>query len=204
MGAGVRALRAKAVEFLFVHIYKSPPRTEWRQLNVVPTIMRSLQISDNCSLSSIYAIGDPRRFSMGTPDEVWSSMRRCWQVEPTSERIIEDVQALPEVLQRIITAKGCVLQDQYLRNGRRARRADDKGECKNKPVKKQRTSTNTARPLHPDCEEAFNKISGAALATLNINLDIQAEYVELIEAANIGSDDSIIVHVDEADEIFID
>ena len=46
MGPGVRALRAKAIEFLFVHIYNSPPKTEWRQLNLLPTIMRTLQIAD--------------------------------------------------------------------------------------------------------------------------------------------------------------
>ena len=46
MAPGISALRAKAIEFLFVHIYKSPPKTEWRQLNLLPTIMRTLQIPD--------------------------------------------------------------------------------------------------------------------------------------------------------------
>ena len=100
-------------------------------------------------------------------------------MEPTSERIVEDIIALPEVLNRIIAAKGCVVQDRYLRNGRRARRADDKGECKNKPVSKQRIATNCARPLHPDCKEAFDKITGAALAHLNSVSDTQARYIEL-------------------------
>ena len=114
---------------------------------------------------------------------------------------------LPEVLNRIIVAKGCVVQDQYLRNGGRSRRADDKGEWKNKPVSKQRISTNCARPLHPDCIEAFEKITDAALANLNNALDAQAEYVELIEAANNGtldsSDEPTILHTDEAAE-FLD
>ncbi len=91
-------------------------------------------------------------------------------MEPTSERIVEDILALPEVLNRIIAAKGCVVQDQFLRNGRRARRADNKGECKNKQL----ISTNTARPLHHDCDEAFTTITGGALAVLNNNLDEQA------------------------------
>ena len=38
----------------------------------------------HCSLSSNYDRKDPRRFLMGTPAQVWSSMTRCWQVEPTS------------------------------------------------------------------------------------------------------------------------
>ena len=162
-----------------------------------------VSLAYHCSLSSVYPVNDPRRFLMGTPEQVWSSMTRCWQVEPTSERIVEDIQALPAVLTKIIAAKGCVIQDQYLRNGRRARRADDKGDCKNKPVSKQRISTNCARPLYLDCKEAFERISVGALKTLNIVLDIQAEYIELIEAASGGtldSDEPTMVHIDVADE----
>ena len=157
----------------------------------------------HCSLSSVYPVDDPRRFHMGTPAQVWSTMTRCWQVEPTSDRIVEDIRALPEVLERIIAAKGCVVQDQFLRSGRRARRADDKGDCKNKPVSKQRISTLRARPLHPDCQEAFAMLTGDALANLNNNLDVQAEYIELIDAANAGtldSDEPTLLHIDDADE----
>ena len=68
-----------------------------------------ISVAYHCSLSSVYAVDDPRRFHMGTPAQVWSSMTRCWQVEPTSDRIIEDVLALPDVLERIIAAKGCVV-----------------------------------------------------------------------------------------------
>ncbi len=67
-------------------------------------------------LSSVYAVGDPRRFHMGTPAQVWSTMTRCWQVEPTSDRIVEDILALLQVLERIIAARGCVVQDQFLRS----------------------------------------------------------------------------------------
>ena len=28
---------------------------------------------------------------MGTPAEVWSTLTRCWEVAPTSERIVEDI-----------------------------------------------------------------------------------------------------------------
>ena len=55
MGPGVRALRAKAIEFLFVHIYNSPPKRDWRQLKLVPTIMRILQIADG-SFSRVTAM----------------------------------------------------------------------------------------------------------------------------------------------------
>ena len=42
-----------------------------------------------------------------------------------------------------------------------------------------------------------------ALATLNDDLDIQAEYIELIDAANaatLDSDEPILLHIDDADE----
>eukprot|EP00732_Lithocolla_globosa_P000603 Lithocolla_globosa_v1_NODE_207_length_5169_cov_7.885329.p3 type:complete len:201 gc:universal NODE_207_length_5169_cov_7.885329:2147-2749(+) len=107
------------------------------------------------ALSSVYEIGDERRFSMGTPKEVENTMARCWTLEPTSERIIEDIMALPMILQKIIEHNGCVVQDEYLRHGRRFRRADDKGDTKHKPRKRQRKETNTTLPpCHPQCDEA--------------------------------------------------
>jgi hypothetical protein len=55
---------------------------------------------------------------------------------------------------------------------------------------------------------AFNKITGEALITLNNYLDDQAEYIELIEAANVGTldqDQPITVHVDlDIDIVLID
>jgi hypothetical protein len=103
------------------------------------------------SLTSILAHDDPRRFNMGTPKQVWSSLERVWQVAPTSAQIVEDVMALPRVLQKIIDAKGCVVPDEFLRSGRRGRRADDKGDCDAKVRKRQRKATHTDLILHSDC-----------------------------------------------------
>jgi hypothetical protein len=50
-----------------------------------------LSMAFHTSLSSKYAYNDPRRFNMGTPKEVWSTMCRCWEIKPTSARIVEDV-----------------------------------------------------------------------------------------------------------------
>ena len=50
------------------------------------------------------------------------------------------------------------------------------------------------------------KHSRTALANLN-NIDEQAEYIELIEAANLGTldmDEPLIVHIDDVEEIFDD
>ncbi len=68
-------------------------------------------------------------------------MTKCCQAEPTSDHIVDDILALLEVLQRVIAMGGCVVQDQFLRSGSRARRADDKGDGKNKPATKHWVST---------------------------------------------------------------
>ena len=54
-------------------------------------------------------------------------MARAWKVEPLSNRIIEDVKALPRVLNVIIAAEGCVVKNVFPRTGRRSRCSDDKG-----------------------------------------------------------------------------
>ncbi len=110
------------------------------------------------ALTSLYQVDDPRRFHMGTPAEVASSLVRSWAVEPTSDRIIEDIEAFPRVLQKIIEHKGCVVLDEYLRTGRRY--ISIRGsECKNKPRMRQRKSTIALPPCHPDCLEALNLLS---------------------------------------------
>ena len=60
-------------------------------------------------------------------------MSRAWEVEPTSARIVEDIKALPRVLQKIVDARGCIVKDEFLRRGRREVRSDGKGPLKNKP-----------------------------------------------------------------------
>jgi hypothetical protein len=89
----------------------------------------------------MYDEGDPRKFLTDTPKEMWSTMERCWQAEPTSERIVEDVLAFPRVLRVIIYAKGCVVADDQLRSGRRYVAVDERSELKHKPRDSQRKST---------------------------------------------------------------
>jgi hypothetical protein len=125
------------------------------------------------AVSSLYSLNDPRRFKMGTPAEVERTMFRCWELAPSSERIVEDIFALETVLDKLEEAGGGVVMDEYLRTGRRERRADGKGELKNKPRARQRKTTlSSANPaLHPDCEEAikhFRKVHDPADAFMNV------------------------------------
>jgi hypothetical protein len=114
----------------------------------------------NVALSSYYPVGDIRRMSMGTPADVMSTMRKCWEeCEPTSENIVDDILGFPAVLQKIIDARGCVVPDEDLRTGRRyVHSSESQRELKRKPRKRQRKSTMVSRVCHPDCMEAKNAI----------------------------------------------
>ena len=47
MGPGVAAIRRKAIEYIFVHVYGSPSETTWKCLNLVRNICKILQIGYN-------------------------------------------------------------------------------------------------------------------------------------------------------------
>ena len=114
------------------------------------------------ALSSMYPQEDHRRFNMGTPLEVERSLRRAWEMVPTSARIIEDIEAFPRVLRTILAARGCVVRDEFLRTGRRYHRASDvegvETPLKKKPRRSQRLATHEKPLIHPDCQEAYNMI----------------------------------------------
>lgn len=115
----------------------------------------------NSALSTAYPVGDQRRFNMGTPAEVFRSMSRCWLVAPCSARVIEDIEGLPEVLDRIIEADGCVVHDLFLRTGRRARRLDgEKGKRNAAPRQRKATIMDRSHvQRHPDCDEAHEMLT---------------------------------------------
>jgi hypothetical protein len=142
-----------------------------------------LSMAFHTSLTSTYAFADRRRFGMGTPAEVWRTMCRCWEVEPTSERLVEDILAFERVLQVIVEHNGCVVPDLFFRTGRRARRANDEaqerlGDCLHKPRTSQRKDTLVSRPCHADCEEARRKILGLADEVVEAALDEVDEAAE--------------------------
>lgn len=85
------------------------------------------------------------------------------KIDPPSDRIVQDILALPDHLDKIIEAKGCVVSDIKLRHGRRYERADGNGLCEKKPRASQRKSTLKARLLHPDCQDAMEMLTSEAL-----------------------------------------
>jgi hypothetical protein len=96
---------------------------------------------------------DPRRFGFGTPKEVWSTMERCWEIEPTSERIIADIPSLSHVLQHIIDAKGCVVPEDRLRHGYRLEAHNDGRVLKHKVTSRQRKHLLQMGPVHRDAQD---------------------------------------------------
>ena len=103
------------------------------------------------------------KFKLGTPAEVWSSMSRAWTVEPTSKRIVEDISKLETVLHKIIDKKGCVVPDEFLRTGRRARSANDTFDLKGKSRKRNRKANLQGIFLyHPDCQKGLDLIEDEA------------------------------------------
>ena len=89
-----------------------------------------LSMAFHQALTSGWAANNLKKFQFGTPSQVWSAMSRCWEVEPTSERIVQDIIDLPRVLQKFIDAKGTVAYGEAFRNGHRVRRAYGKGTMK--------------------------------------------------------------------------
>ncbi len=110
-------------------------------------------------------------------------MRRAWAIEPTSERIVEDILALPRVLQIIIDRNGVVVPDLFLRSGRRYEKLRDDGICKNKPRSSQRKSTLKSPPLHPHCIRAYEAISQGQIELAyiqgNDDSDCESDHGEL-------------------------
>ncbi|KAJ1424247.1 hypothetical protein B484DRAFT_464846 [Ochromonadaceae sp. CCMP2298] len=98
--------------------------------------------------------GYPRRFGMGTPPRGLEDHGTLLGDGAYQRAHRAGRGRLEMVLDKIIEYKGCVVPDEYLRHGRRARAANGKRDLKNKPCARQRTSTMVARPCHPDCEEA--------------------------------------------------
>ena len=97
---------------------------------------------------------------MGTPNQTWESIVLAWEHAPSSDRIIEDVERLPRVLEKIVGVLGCVVPDENFRHGRRAVRVDGRGDCKNKRIKRQRKETNVGANFHPSLQCCWNAIMG--------------------------------------------
>jgi len=101
------------------------------------------------SLTSMYPDDDPEKFKFGTPTEAWHTIERCWEISPTSERIVQAILDFPKVLRKVIEVGGTVLPECTLRHGHRALRYEKTRALKNKLKTSQRIESNREKPIHP-------------------------------------------------------
>jgi len=88
----------------------------------------------NVAITSDLDKDDPNKFKMGTPSEVSDAMDRTWEVFPTPQRVVQDIQRFHPALHAIVQHKGAVVPELDTRKGRRV-------------IKEM--------PVHPDCKEAM-------------------------------------------------
>ena len=112
-------------------------------------------ISYHVAMTAALEVDDVKKFQLGTPRQIWSAMERCWNLcEPTSDRIVQDIQGWPAVLEKIVDAQGCMIPGDDLRSGHRAERQDGTGPLKSRLRRNQRKGDQGERPLHPDAVDA--------------------------------------------------
>jgi hypothetical protein len=110
---------------------------------------------------------DARKFLFNTPSNAWKSICRTWEISPTSDRIIEDVDEFFTSVDEIVSSRGTFVDKNYHR-GRRADlfktavpSASAKGECPAAVKKRQRCRTKEATMeevcLHPDALWCLDK-----------------------------------------------
>lgn len=75
-------------------------------------------------------------------------------------RVRSNIEALPSILDDILRADGCTIQEfSYINNtGKRYKKLKSDGEMKRKPQKRDRKSTLVLRPCHPDLQPALDKL----------------------------------------------
>ena len=86
-------------------------------------------VKQHVALTHSLEPGNPKKFSTGTPQQCWRTLVRTWQVAPTPERIVQDIQRWPKALDAIIEAQGAVVHDQTERHGRRAKHFKQHPDC---------------------------------------------------------------------------
>ena len=131
-------------------------------------------------------------------------MERCWTLEPTSERIQEDLNDLERVLDIIIERKGAVVPEMNIRHGVRLQAINNGRVLEHKVTKRQRKHLLTMGPIHADAQdalqslltvhEALNPTEVAALTAEDIAQAVDMEQLAL------GAIEDVVVSEDDNDD----
>ena len=108
-------------------------------------------------------------------------MVRCWTLEPTSARIIADIEGFGNVLDLIIEFNGCVVPECRMQHGHRQQGHNGGRVLKRKVTKRQRKHLLTMSPVHPDAHCVLNILLG-------IDEVVKLAFTEIEEAMFIKKD----------------
>ena len=139
---------------------------------------------------------NPLKFQLSTPREVMRCMTRCWSVDPTSERVRDDIESWDFAIDKIIAARGTVVHGLALRHGHRLMRTDGKGECTTRVSNKQRKEYMLCRPVHEDAVPSFSLLSGVedqldiARAVVDAQEETEFEALAAERDLEFGDDDN--------------
>lgn len=114
-------------------------------------------IPNMVALTSRLENDDPLKFSVGTPKLTASTLKRCWEVSPTSERVVQDIMDWRRVIDLGIGYNGCIIPGEGFRRGHRSPRSDKKGLCESKYRNRQRVETLEGMTVHPDALDEYKK-----------------------------------------------
>ena len=143
---------------------------------------------------------DSRCFHLGTPQQVESTMFRCWEVEPKLERIVDDIKKYPGTLVAIIGANGTIVKNDMLRSGRRAERHQ------HNPNFRQRTTRvkghDMVVQIHPDVQIIWDGLlmNPTDIEKADHLRDLLAEVAPDDSSSSSDSEDSSSSEEDEEEE----
>ncbi len=106
-------------------------------------------------------------------------------MEPTSERVLQDIMGWEAVIDKLIESRGCVVQGEALRSGKRARRADGVTDLATRLRNFQRKGTKSNRPVHPDALACFEQ-------SMNGTLDVETVLSKVFEVMDDADVDEVI------------
>ena len=113
--------------------------------------------------------------------KAFKCLDRCWRIEPSLERVVEDIESWVYAVDKIIEARGAIVSGLALRHGHRWVRANGKGESVSRRTGRDRKDTFLGRPVHPDALPSLNRMIGEVdqalllQAVVNIEEEVQLE-----------------------------
>ena len=178
----------RAVEKARQAATKSHGNFETPQKKYCESSSSSVSIRFHVALTYKLPRDNPLKFQLGTPTHAFSCMMRCWQVEPTPARVLQDIESWEFTLDKIIEARGTVVSGLALRHGHRWAKANGKGESTNRMVRSQRKGTLSSRPVHADALPSLNRLIGIEDQVLLMQLVNNAEEEVQAEALKAGNE----------------